>query len=72
MTPGETAWAVKKYVCSPTGTSGLGWTTNGWRPISVKIQPVALATKGAATASSEPYTPIREVGTRPFRVAHSA
>src|SRR3954464_3271710 len=70
--PGETAWAVKKYTCSPTGTSGCGWTTRGWRPISVKIQPDALATNGAPTASSEPWTPIRDVGTRPLRVAHSA
>jgi hypothetical protein len=70
--PGETAWAVKNQICSSTGTSGLGTTTKGCRPISVNIQPVAFATNGAPTASRDPYTPTRDVGTRPRRVAHSA
>ena len=63
---------MKKYTCLPTGTSGLGTTTNGCRPISVKIQPAALARNGAATAPSPMPTPSREVGTRPRRVDHRA
>ena len=57
---------------SPT-ESGLGWTTQGWRPISVKIQPAEFARNGVGIAMRQIQlnsVPALPVGTRPLRVNH--
>src|SRR6478735_11849726 len=53
---------------------GLGATTHGCRPISVKIQPVALARNGVAMTAMDPTRSQRlSVGSsRPRRVFHQA
>ena len=68
-TDGDTPSAVSMRTAS--GPSGLGTTTQGWRPISVKIQPNELAANGATTSStaSLEYQPLP--GTRPRRVSQS-
>ena len=71
-TPGETAAAVNIKTWSIPLGSGLGATTNGWRPISVKIQPAALAPNGARIPNTARRMRPREAGTVPLRVAHSA
>ena len=52
--------------------SGFGATTNGWRPISVKIQPAALAPKGARMPNTARRMSHGRPGTVPLRVAQSA
>jgi hypothetical protein len=53
---------------------GLGATTHGWRPISVKIQPKELARNGVAMMAIDPMRTQRlPVGSwRPLRVFHQA
>ena len=58
LTPGETACAV---VITPK-------TAQGWRPISVKIQPNELATSGSSGRAIASHSQTRPRGTRPLRV----
>jgi pyruvate/2-oxoglutarate/acetoin dehydrogenase E1 component len=52
--------------------SGLGATTNGCRPISVKIQPAEFAMKGAAIPHRARRERNFDCGTVPFRVTMRA
>src|SRR5699024_7599402 len=58
------------------GSSGLGWTTHGCRPISVNTQPAEFARKGIGIASTANHAKAREPVVRAAsplpRVAHSA
>ena len=52
---------------------GFGATTQGWRPISVKIQPKALATNGRGIMAMAVRRIQRFLGSRrPPRVIHQA
>src|SRR5687767_5621751 len=65
----ETACAVNIH--TPSTPDGFGTTTNGCRPISVKIQPALLARKGVAMPASAAAGNHFPLGTRPPRVSHS-
>ena len=52
--------------------SGLGATIQGWRPISVKTQPAALARNGVGMVHTAKRDNHFRSGTRPRRVSHSA
>src|SRR5690554_4129261 len=51
---------------------GLGATTKGWRPISVKIHPKESARNGAGMVHTAALANHCWVGTRPRRVSHRA
>ena len=69
---GETAASVNMYTRSSRGRSGLGTTTNGCRPISVKTHPVMFAAKGAPIPRIAKRISPRLSGTVPRRVSHHA
>src|SRR6478752_5711227 len=69
---GETAAAVNMNTPSTPLGLGLGATTKGWRPISVKIHPAELAAKGARIPSRASRMIHGERGTVPLRVSHRA
>src|SRR5690625_5581576 len=52
------------------GLAGLGCTTHGWRPISVKIQPKLEARKGIGSATRHSRENQVESGTLPLRSSH--
>jgi hypothetical protein len=56
---------------TPSTPDGLGATTNGCRPISVKIQPKLLPRNGVAMLASASRGNQRVLGTRSPRVSHS-
>ena len=73
-TPMSTVMRMSSVRGSPTD-SGFGWTTQGWRPISVKIQPAEFARNGNGMAMSDRranHVPAVPVGVRPFRVNSQA
>ena len=72
VTPGDTAAAVYMNTPSTPVASGLGATTNGWRPSSVKIHPAMFAANGATMPSSASRMIHGDDGTVPLRVSHSA
>ena len=45
-------------------------TTQGWRPVSVKIQPNELASTGSSGTTPAASRTQREVGARPRRTSH--
>src|SRR5699024_2822406 len=49
---------------------GLGATTQGWRPISVKIQPAKFAKKGMGKAMRAMAESHFAPETRPLRLSH--
>src|SRR5690554_2259257 len=53
-----------------TGLAGLGCTTHGWRPISVKIQPKLEARKGIGSATRHSRENQVESVTLPLRSSH--
>ena len=59
---GETPWLVCR---SPN-------TTQGWRPISVKIQPKLIPASGINGIARPARANHLDFGVRPFRVAHNA
>ncbi len=69
---GSTALAVSSHTPSTPSGFGLGATIQGWRPISVKIQPNSAARNGIGSAitPSLPNHGLSEI--RPLRVYHSA
>ena len=68
----ETPRAVSSQTPSTPPGFGLGATTHGWRPISVKIQPNDEARNGVAIATM-PSRPTHTLPlTRPLRVTQSA
>ncbi len=71
-TPGESAAAVYMKTPSMPLGSGFGATTNGWRPISVKIQPKIFARNGARMLATARRISHVDAGTVPFRVSHHA
>src|SRR5690554_2657563 len=68
----ETPWAVKSHTPSTPEGFGLGTTTHGWRPISVKIQPKIEARKGMGIARMPSRANHGLSVVRPLRVSHSA
>src|SRR5699024_7199977 len=58
------------------GSSGLGWTTQGWRPISVNTQPAELARNGIGIDSRvnhlKALDPVVRAASPLPRVAHRA
>src|SRR3954471_19470548 len=68
----ETPRAVSSQTPSTPPGFGLGATTHGWRPISVKIQPNEDARNGGASAAM-PSRPTHTLPvTRPLRVTQNA
>lgn len=72
VTPGETAAAVNMKTPSIPDASGLGTTTNGCLPISVKTQPAMFAANGARMPRIASRMIHGDLGTVPLRVSHSA
>src|SRR5690606_31764761 len=66
----ETPSAVSMYTLS-TGLAGLGCTTHGWRPISVKIQPKEAARNGIGRATRHSRENHRLSVSRSLRSSHS-